>query len=64
MRAAALNRIVEINPDNTGGDEQEAKREQPPKPNFLFDSNGKPFGRKIRFEDRDYLDDPPVSFTR
>lgn len=51
MRAAALNRIVEIEPDNTASNVPEAKQEERRKQNFLFDSNGEPYRRKIRFED-------------
>lgn len=51
MLAADLNRIAEIDPDESMLNELEVSREEPYQPNSIFDSNGKPFLRKIRFED-------------
>jgi hypothetical protein len=48
--AADLNRLADIEP-TAASTEPDAKREQSPKPNFLFDSNGQSLRRKIRFKD-------------
>jgi hypothetical protein len=51
MIAADLNRIAEIDADDAALNKPGTSREEPYQPNSIFDSNGEPYWRKIRFED-------------
>jgi hypothetical protein len=51
MMAADLNRIAEIDPSDSPLNEPEISRKKSYQANSIFDPNGEPYRRKIRFED-------------